>query len=175
MNRIYWFLKLFYIIIRYDKKKYFTDSSYRLQLNYKIGHYLFNNPFRGSDFLWKYYQYKQITKRNCQISFKAKLGNNILFTHPIGVVIGDGVEIGDNVKIWQGVTLGSHGKKEQKLAYPTVGNNVKIFSGAKIIGAVKIGDNAIIGANAVVLKDVPADSIAVGIPAKILSKNNENL
>lgn len=107
-----------------------------------------------------------ITKRGCQISYNASLGNNIKFPHPLGIVIGDGVVIGNNVKIWQQVTLGSLGKGDT-LSYPIVRDNVKIYAGAKIIGNIIIDEDAVIGANAVVLCNVPKGKIAVGVPAKI--------
>lgn len=98
-----------------------------------------------------------------------KIGSHLRLDHFVGVVIGNGSIIGDNVKIYQNVTIGQ--KNNQ---YPTIGNNVIIYAGAKILGGIIIGDNSIIGANAVVLKDVPCNSVAVGIPAKIISrKDNE--
>jgi len=109
-----------------------------------------------------------IVKRNCDISYNATIGKNLRLPHPIGIVIGDGVIIKDNVMVFQQVTFGSHGKKNQSLSYPIVENNVKIFAGAKIIGGITIGENAIIGANAVVNIDVPANTKAVGIPCRII-------
>jgi len=88
--------------------------------------------------------------------------------HPIGVIIGDGVVIKDNVMIFQQVTLGSHGKRTEEMRYPVIESGVKIYAGAKIIGGVTIGENAIIGANSVVNVDVPAGATAVGIPCKIM-------
>ena len=88
--------------------------------------------------------------------------------HPIGIVVGDGVIIRDNVKIWHQVTLGSHGKKGEPLAYPIIEDGVKVFAGAKIIGGVIIGENAVIGANSVVNIDVPKSTTAIGIPCKLI-------
>lgn len=97
------------------------------------------------------------------------IGNHFRIDHPVGVVIGPGVKIGNYVKLYQNVTLG---KKNGK--FPAIGNNVVIYAGAVVIGDVTIGDNSIIGANAVVLKDVPCNSVAVGVPAKIMPrKDNE--
>jgi serine O-acetyltransferase len=95
------------------------------------------------------------------------------FRHPIGIVIGDGVKIGDNVKIWHNVTIGSHGKANEDLGYPTIEKNVRIYEGATIIGKIVIGENSLIGSKSLVNKDVPQDSTAFGIPAKI--KFNANL
>ncbi|AFG34829.1 serine O-acetyltransferase [Fervidobacterium pennivorans DSM 9078] len=97
----------------------------------------------------------------------AKLGKRILIDHGMGVVIGETAEVGNNVVIYHGVTLGGTGKDKGK-RHPTVGNNVVIGAGAKLLGPIIIGNNVKIGANAVVLKDVPDNATAVGIPAKII-------
>ncbi|MDZ5252217.1 serine O-acetyltransferase EpsC [Clostridium sp. LIBA-8841] len=94
----------------------------------------------------------------------AKIGKGLFIDHGMGVVIGETAEIGDNVTIYHGVTLGGTGKEKGK-RHPTVGNNVIIGCGAKVLGPINIGDGAKIGANAVVLKDVPQGKTAVGIPA----------
>jgi serine O-acetyltransferase len=146
---------------------FFFDASYRLKLNYLIGRHLIYKRNFFSKLIVAYLRNKQITKRNCHISYNANIDMTIKFPHPIGIVIGDDVVIGKNVKIWQQVTLGSHGKKTQNFDYPIIEEDVKIFAGAKIIGGVTIGKGAIIGANAVVFINVPAGKTAVGIPAKI--------
>ncbi|ELC8441185.1 serine O-acetyltransferase [Clostridium perfringens] len=96
----------------------------------------------------------------------AKIGKGLFIDHGMGVVIGETAEIGDNVTIYHGVTLGGTGKEKGK-RHPTVGNNVIIGCGAKVLGPINIGDEAKIGANAVVLKDVPQGKTVVGIPAVI--------
>lgn len=96
----------------------------------------------------------------------AKIGKGLFIDHGMGVVIGETAEIGDNVTIYHGVTLGGTGKDKGK-RHPTVGNNVIIGCGAKILGPISIGDGAKIGANSVVLKDVPKGKTAVGIPTVI--------
>ena len=96
----------------------------------------------------------------------AKIGKGIFIDHGMGVVIGETAEIGDNVTIYHGVTLGGTGKDKGK-RHPTIGNNVIIGCGAKILGPISIGDGAKIGANSVVLKNVPKGKTAVGIPAVI--------
>jgi serine O-acetyltransferase len=103
----------------------------------------------------------------------ARIGRGVFIDHGMGVVIGETAEIGDNVTIYQGVTLGGTGKERGK-RHPTVGNNVVIGVGAAILGAVNVGDNARIGAGAVVLRDVPPNATAVGIPAKVVSYIDES-
>ena len=100
-----------------------------------------------------------------QIHPGAKIGKGFFIDHGMGVVIGETCEIGDNVLLYQGVTLGGTGKGSGK-RHPTIGNNVMIGSGAKVLGPVVIGDNAKIGAGSVVVKDVPAHTTAVGVPAR---------
>lgn len=102
----------------------------------------------------------------------AKIGKGLVIDHGMGVVIGETAEIGDNVLLYHGVTLGGTGKDKGK-RHPTVGDNVIIGSGAKVLGAIFIGSNAKIGANSVVLKDVPEGATAVGIPAKNIFKKKE--
>ncbi|ARK28492.1 serine O-acetyltransferase [Halalkalibacter krulwichiae] len=97
----------------------------------------------------------------------AVIGQRLFIDHGMGVVIGETCEIGDNVTIYQGVTLGGTGKEKGK-RHPTVEDNVLIASGAKILGSFKIGENSRIGAGSVVLKEVPPNSTVVGIPGKIV-------
>ncbi|MBO4278161.1 MAG: serine O-acetyltransferase [Clostridia bacterium] len=102
----------------------------------------------------------------------AQIGKNLFIDHGSAVVIGETAVIGDNCTIYQGVTLGGTGKHVGK-RHPTVGNNVMIGAGAKVLGPVTVGDNAKIAAGAVVLKDIPANCTAVGIPAKVVRENGE--
>ena len=95
----------------------------------------------------------------------ATIGKGLCIDHGMGVVIGETAEIGDDVLIYHGITLGGTGKDKGK-RHPTIGNGVVIGAGAKVLGPIKVGDNAKIGANAVVVKDVPEGATAVGIPAK---------
>lgn len=104
----------------------------------------------------------------------AKIGKNLLIDHGCGVVIGETAEIGDNCTIYQGVTLGGTGKDQGK-RHPTIGNNVMIGAGAKVLGPFTVGDNSKIAANAVVLSEVPPDSTCVGVPGRIVKRNNERV
>ena len=98
----------------------------------------------------------------------ATLGAGILIDHGMGVVIGETAELGDRITIYHGTTLGGTGKEIGK-RHPTVGNDVIIGAGAKVLGPITIGDNSKIGANSVVLKNVPENSTVVGIPGKIIN------
>lgn len=100
----------------------------------------------------------------------ATIGKKFFIDHGTGVVIGETAEIGDNCTIYQGVTLGGTGKETGK-RHPTLGNNVMVGAGAKLLGSITVGDNSKIAAGAVVLKDVPENSTAVGIPARIVKKD----
>jgi serine O-acetyltransferase len=144
---------------------YLFNPSFRLVLNYRLGRFFHLRKSAPFKLLARYYAYRQATKRNCDISYRATIGNNISFPHPIGIVIGDDVVVGNNVKIWQQVTLGSHGRTGEKLSYPVIHDQVKIFAGAKVFGNVFVEAGAVIGANAVVNKNIPAGKVAVGIPA----------
>lgn len=104
----------------------------------------------------------------------AKIGKGLFIDHGSGVVIGETAEIGDNCTLYQGVTLGGTGKDIGK-RHPTLGNNVMIGAGAKVLGPFRIGDNSKIAANAVVLSEVPPDSTAVGIPAKVVKRNDRRV
>lgn len=108
----------------------------------------------------------------CDIARGARIEGGLYLPHPNGIVIGEFVRIGRNCIIHQGVTLGARGEDHEN-ANPIVGNEVEIGTGAKILGKVLIGDYARIGANSVVLKDVPYAGIAVGIPAKVVSTRHD--
>ncbi len=100
----------------------------------------------------------------------ARIGKNLFIDHGMGVVIGETAEIGDNVVLYHGVTLGGVGGEKDKKRHPTVGDDVIIGAGAKILGPITIGKGAKIGANSVVLGDVPPYSTAVGAPARIVNR-----
>ena len=104
----------------------------------------------------------------------AKIGKCFFIDHGMGVVVGETSVIGDNVLLYQGVTLGGTGLEKGK-RHPTIGNNVVIGAGAKILGNITIGDNSYIGANAVVIKDVPANSTVVGVPGRITKQDGKKI
>ncbi|NLI14088.1 serine O-acetyltransferase [Pelotomaculum propionicicum] len=104
----------------------------------------------------------------------AKIGEGLFIDHGSGVVIGETAEIGDNVTIYQGVTLGGTGKEKGK-RHPTIGNNVVVSVGSKVLGSFTVGDNSRIGAGSVVLKEVPPDSTVVGVPGKVVARNGRKV
>lgn len=104
----------------------------------------------------------------------AQIGRRFFIDHGMGVVIGETCEIGDNVTIFQGVTLGGTGKEKGK-RHPTIKDNALIATGAKVLGSIVVGENAKIGAGSVVLKDVPDHSTVVGIPGKVVIQNGKRM
>ncbi len=130
---------------------------------------------RVSHFLWRHHL-RFLARLNSQIARHctgieihpgARIGRRLVIDHGMGIVIGETAEVGDDCLIYHGVTLGGTGKDTGK-RHPTIGNNVMIACGAKVLGPFKVGDNARIAANAVVLQEVPDDATAVGIPAQIV-------
>lgn len=142
----------------------FLYPSFKAQLFYKISHFFYK---RKLYFLARHISEKAKRKTGIEIHPGATIGKNLFIDHGFGVVIGETTIIGNNVIIYHGVTLGGTGKKKGK-RHPTIGNNVLIGCGAKILGNITINDNVKIGANAVVLNDIPKNVTAVGIPAKII-------
>ena len=104
----------------------------------------------------------------------AKIGEGFFIDHGMGVVIGETTVIGSNVTLFQGVTLGGTGKERGK-RHPTIGNNVVVGAGAKVLGNIEIGDNVQIGSNAVVVKDVPPNSTVVGVPGRVVKKEGKKV
>ena len=131
---------------------------------YRVAHFLYNHKIyfisRAISQLARFFT-------GIEIHPGAIIGKGLFIDHGMGVVIGETTEIGDNVTLYQGVTLGGTGKDKGK-RHPTLGDNVVVGSGAKILGPIKIGSSSKIGANAVVLKDVLAEATAVGIPARVI-------
>ena len=135
-------------------------------LAHRVAHYLHNKKcYLGARAV------SQVSRfiTGIEIHPGAKIGKGLVIDHGMGVVIGETAEIGDNCTIYQGVTLGGTGKDVGK-RHPTLGNNVLVGAGAKVLGPFKIGDNSKIAANAVVLDEIPDNCTAVGIPAKLVRR-----
>lgn len=122
---------------------------------------------RGWFYIARWVSQRARSKTGIEIHPGATIGRRFVIDHGMGVVIGETAEIGDDVLIYQGVTLGGTGKDTGK-RHPTIGNNVLIGSGAKVLGPFKVGDNSRIAANAVVLSEIPPYSTAVGVPARVV-------
>ena len=116
----------------------------------------------------------QTGRHGIEIHPGAQIGEGLFIDHGHGVVIGETAIIGNNVTLYQGVTLGGTGKEQGK-RHPTLGNNIMVGAGAKILGSVTIGDNCKIGAGSVVLKDVPANSTVVGVPGRVVIQDSVRL
>lgn len=153
-------------------KSYLYSASFRVLLNHRLGRFFAGSSFFLFRQLAQRYRYRLTAVRSCDIAYNAQVGHRLRLPHPIGIVIGDGTVIKDRVTIFQQVTFGSHGRKQSGKNYPVVEEDVVIYAGAKIIGGVTIGKGAIIAANAVVNIDVPPDSIAAGVPCRIIKKSS---
>lgn len=139
---------------------------------HRLAHYLWTR--------WKLYFIARLISQfsrfltGIEIHPGAKIGQRLFIDHGMGVVIGETCEIGDNVTIYQGVTLGGTGKEKGK-RHPTIKDNVLIASGAKVLGSFTIGENSRIGAGSVVLKEVPPNSTVVGIPGRIVIQDGRRV
>lgn len=142
----------------------FLYPSFKVKLYYKISHFLYK---RKRFLIARIISEKAKRKTGIEIHPGATIGKNLFIDHGMGVVIGETCIIGDNVTLFHGVTLGGTGKEKGK-RHPTIGNNVFIGSGAKILGNIAIGNNVKIGANSVILESIPDNVTVVGIPGKII-------
>ena len=145
----------------------FLYPSFKAQIYYRISKFFFNRKYF---FIARYLSERGKRKTGIEIHPGATIGSCLFIDHGIGVVIGETAVIGNNVTMFHGVTLGGTGKEKGK-RHPTIGNNVFIGSGAKILGNINIGDNVKIGANSVVLEDIKENVTVVGIPGKIVINN----
>ena len=122
-------------------------------------------------FIARYISQRSAHKTGIEIHPGATIGRRVCIDHGNGIVIGETTEIGDDVMIYQGVTLGGTGKETGK-RHPTIGNNVMISAGAKIIGSFTVGDNSKIGAGSVVIEEVPPNCTVVGVPGRVVKRDN---
>ena len=144
-------------------------SGVHATLYYKLSHFLHTHHCR---FLARFVSQWARFWTGIEIHPGATIGRRLVIDHGMGIVIGETAEIGDDVLLYQGVTLGGTGKDQGK-RHPTIGNNVLIGSGAKVLGPFKVGDNARIAAGAVVLGEVPPGCTAVGVPARVVRMNGK--
>lgn len=146
----------------------FLYPSFHVMLRYRIANYLYRHH---RYFLARWISQRGASKTGIEIHPGATIGKGLFIDHGIGVIIGETTIIGDDVTIYQGVTLGGTGKEKGK-RHPTIGNNVMISAGAKILGSFRVGDDSKIGAGSVVLREVPAGSTVVGIPGRVVKSKN---
>lgn len=140
-------------------------------LMYRRAHKL---HIKGHLYFARWLSQKARKKTGIEIHPAATIGRRLVIDHGMGVVIGETTEIGDDVLLYQGVTLGGTGKDTGK-RHPTIGNNVLIGSGAKVLGPFKVGDNSRIASNAVVLTEIPPNSTAVGVPARVVKIDGQKI
>ncbi len=145
----------------------FLYPSFRAVRDYRMAHWFFE---RGHFFIARWISQHSRHVTGIEIHPGAKIGKGLFIDHGAGVVIGETTEIGDNCTLYQNVTLGGTGKDVGK-RHPTLGNNVMVGAGARVLGPMKIGDNSKIAANAVVLHEVPPNCTAVGVPARVVKMN----
>ncbi len=149
----------------------FTYSGVHAVINHRIAHWLHKHKI---PFIPRYISQCSRFFTGIEIHPGAKIGKGIFIDHGMGVVIGETTEIGNNVTIYQGVTLGGTGKEKGK-RHPTIGNNVVISAGAKVLGSIEIGNDVIIGSGAVVVKSVPDRCTVVGVPGRIVKIGGEKI
>ena len=144
----------------------FLYPSFHAILRYRFAHWLFVHK----RYFWARWVSQRATRKTgIEIHPGAVIGNGLFIDHGYGVVIGETAIISDNVTIYQGVTLGGTGKEHGK-RHPTIGNNVMISAGAKVLGSFTVGDDSKIGAGSVVLREVPPNSTVVGIPGRVVKQ-----
>ncbi len=149
----------------------FLYPSFKAMLHYRIAHSLYQ---KGHYFLARWISQRGARKTGIEIHPGAQIGKGFFIDHGSGVIIGETTVIGDNVTLYQGVTLGGTGKEHGK-RHPTIEDNVMISAGAKILGSFTIGANSKVGAGSVVLEAVPPNSTVVGVPGRVVKRNNTAL
>lgn len=149
----------------------FLYPSFKVMLHYRLAHRLY---LKKHYFLARYISQRAVRKTGIEIHPGAQIGKGLFIDHGNGVIIGETAIIGNNVTLYQGVTLGGTGKEHGK-RHPTIGDNVMISAGAKVLGSFSIGENSKIGAGSVVLSEVPPNSTVVGVPGRVVKRNNVSL
>ena len=149
----------------------FLYPSFKVMMHYRVAHKLYQ---KGHYFLARWISQRAVRKTGIEIHPGAQIGRGLFIDHGNGVIIGETTIIGDNVTLYQGVTLGGTGKEHGK-RHPTLGNNVMVSAGAKVLGSFTIGDNSKIGAGSVVLSEVPPNCTVVGVPGRVEERDNASL
>lgn len=149
----------------------FLYPSFKVMLSYRRAH---KQYLKGHYFRARLISQRAVRRTGIEIHPGAEIGKGLFIDHGNGVIIGETTIIGDNCTLYQGVTLGGTGKEHGK-RHPTLGNNVMVSAGAKVLGSFKIGDNSKIGAGSVVLEEVPPNSTVVGVPGRVVKRNDINL
>ncbi len=145
--------------------------SFKVILHYRVAHKLYRKKHY---FLARWVSQRAARKTGIEIHPGARIGKGLFIDHGSGVIIGETAEIGDNVTLYQGVTLGGTGKEKGK-RHPTLGDNVMVSAGAKVLGSFKIGENSKIGAGSVVLKEVPPNCTVVGVPGRVVKMGDQKI
>ena len=140
-------------------------------LHYRLAHKLY---LKKHYFLARYISQRAVRKTGIEIHPGAQIGKGFFIDHGNGVIIGETTIVGDNVTLYQGVTLGGNGKEQGK-RHPTIGDNVMISAGAKVLGSFTVGAGSKIGAGSVVLQEVPPGSTVVGVPGRVVRRNSQKL
>ena len=149
----------------------FLYPSFKVMVHYRLAHKL----YLKKHYFWaRWVSQRAVRKTGIEIHPGAQIGKGFFIDHGNGVIIGETTIIGDNVTLYQGVTLGGTGKEQGK-RHPTLGNNIMVGAGAKVLGSCTIGDNCKIGAGSVVLSDVPPGSTLVGVPGRVVKRLKQNL
>ena len=145
--------------------------SFKVILRYRVAHKLY---LKKHYFLARWISQRAARKTGIEIHPGAQIGKGLFIDHGSGVIIGETTVIGDNVTLYQGVTLGGTGKEQGK-RHPTLEDNVMVSAGAKILGSFTIGENSKIGAGSVVLEEVPPNCTVVGVPGRIVKRDDKKV
>lgn len=145
--------------------------SFRVMIQYRKAHKLY---LKGHYFLARWISQRAARKTGIEIHPGATIGKGLFIDHGSGVIIGETAELGDNITLYQGVTLGGTGKEQGK-RHPTLKDNVMVSAGAKVLGSFTIGENSKIGAGSVVLKEVPPNCTVVGVPGRVVKMGDERI
>lgn len=149
------------------KAEVFLYPSFKAIIRHRIAHKL----YLKKHYFWaRYISQRTVRKTGIEIHPGATIGKGFFIDHGTGVIIGETAIVGDNVTLYQGVTLGGTGKESGK-RHPTIGDNVMIGAGAKVLGSFTVGENSMIGAGSVILQEVPPNSTVVGVPGRIVKRD----